>query len=277
MKFLQAYAHAGVPVQMITPQNEPSNGVHGTSYPGLTLPETQMAAFIAKNLAPAIRAAGLPVKIYGGDLSWNAESYEARLLASAAGPALAGIASHCYGGAPTAMTVMHNLAPTLDQIATECSSELAQIERPEYLISSLRNWASLVTVWNLALDLRQGPKVKLNGCHGCYGVAKVLPSSRTWKVGSEYYQLGQVSKFVQPGADRISSRNFVAYGVNGRKLTITGDLDDVAFLNPDGSRVLIAYNHATKPTDFGVAWHGRAFKYRLAPRAMVTFKWTRRA
>jgi hypothetical protein len=89
-----------------------------------------------------------------------------------------------------------------------------------------------------------------------------------------YYQLGQVSAFVQPGASRIDSPSFVSYGVNGSNVeTVSAGLDDVAFVNPDGSKVLVAYNNSTAPISFAVSSDGRYFSYTIPPQAMTTFTW----
>ena len=52
----------------------------------------------------------------------------------------------------------------------------------------------------------------------------------------EYYILGHVSKFVDPGAYRAESTN---YG--------DGQPENVAFLNPDGSMALIVHSTAAMP------------------------------
>jgi glucosylceramidase len=53
----------------------------------------------------------------------------------------------------------------------------------------------------------------------------------------------------------------------------TPGLDDVAFKNPDGSKVLLAYNNSPRPIRFAVAWKGRVFRYTLGGGATVTFVW----
>ena len=60
-------------------------------------------------------------------------------------------------------------------------------------------------------------------------------------------------------------------GVN----VVTPGLDDVAFRNPDGSLVLVAYDNASVPVRFAVRWRGRALVYGLTPGAMVTLVWNR--
>jgi glucosylceramidase len=56
---------------------------------------------------------------------------------------------------------------------------------------------------------------------------------------------------------------------------ITPGLDDVAFRNPDGSLVLVAYNNSTSAIRFAVDWRARALRYELPARAMVTLVWNR--
>jgi glucosylceramidase len=61
VKFLTAYAVRGVPVSAVAPQNEPGQS---TLYPGLNLSTANQATFVSEFLAPALRAAKLPVRIY---------------------------------------------------------------------------------------------------------------------------------------------------------------------------------------------------------------------
>ncbi len=277
VRFIQDYAAQGVKVDDIVPQNEPrSPGGSGTPYPGLTLPESDEATFISQNLAPALAAAGLSPRLYGNDLSWDKFSaYAQPLAASAAGPDLTGIAWHCYAGNPSVMTQLHTLYPGLDQIIDECSPEIRNFGAAEFLISVLRNWATAAAVWNVALDPQGGPKQSDNGCPGCIGLVTVNEQSQSYSFNTEYYQLGQVSAFVQPGAVRIDSPNFVAYSTNKSNiLAVSSGLDDVTFLNPDGSKVLIAYDNSTSPISFAVQDGAESFTYTIPPGAMTTFTWS---
>jgi O-glycosyl hydrolase len=274
VKFLTAYRSYGIAIDAITPQNEPSSGQVGTAYPGLTLPEPNEDDFVAHNLEPALERAGLTTKIYGSDLSWDSTSYATSLVAGAAADDLSGIAWHCYFGSPTAMSQLHQSAPGLDQMVSECSPEIRAFGTPEFLISSLRNWASAVSVWSAALDPNGGPIQPGNDCPGCRGPVTINEQAQAVSFRPEYFQLGQVSAFVQPGAWRIDSPNFVDYAVNGSNVeTISAGLDDVAFLNPDGSKVLVAYNNSGAPTTFAVQSGDIFFTCTMPPRAMTTFTW----
>jgi glucosylceramidase len=191
---------------------------------------------------------------------------------------LSGIAWHCYSGKPSIMTAIHRAAPGLDQIVSECSTGIAPGPTSELLIAALRNWASGVILWNLALNRQGGPVEPPNpGCGGCTGVLTVDQRHHTETYNADYYQLGQLSRFVRPGARRIGSSNFVSYNatfLNHGPNYATDGLDDVAFQNPDGSKVLLAYNTAQHSLRFAVSWHGRAFLYSLPAHATVTFAWS---
>jgi glucosylceramidase len=273
VKFIQAYQSQGIPIAAITPANEPTVS---TPYPGLNLPEANEAQFIAQNLQPALSAAGLHPKIYGNDLSWDQYSGYASPLASDANasPDLAGIAWHCYFGNPTKMTQLQQQASRLDQIVDECSPEIRGFGTPEYLISTLRNWASVVSIWSIALDPNGNPIQTPNHCGGCRGAVSIDQTTGAVTFLPEYYQLGQVSAFVQPGATRIDSTTFVTYTTNTSNIeTVSSGLDDVAFLNPDGSKVLIAYNNSSAPITFAAGSNGSYFTYTIPAQAMTTFRW----
>ena len=77
----------------------------------------------------------------------------------------------------------------------------------------------------------------------------------------EYYALGHASRFVAQGAQRIASTSR-AQGI-----------DTVAFVNPDGTRVLIAFNAGAAPAPATIESEGRRFAYTIAPQAAVTFRW----
>jgi len=85
------------------------------------------------------------------------------------------------------------------------------------------------------------------------GLVTIDERTHTVSIGRDYYQLGQVTTFLQKGAWRIGSNSFVTYYQHSSTdYGVTAGLDDVAFLNPDGSRVLIAYNNSTAVVRFAV-------------------------
>lgn len=294
-RFIQGYARLGIPISEIAPQNEPTNP---TRYPGLDLDSGGEAQLITFFLRQALHRAGLHIPIYGGDVGWdtqaarnnsvinghavelqNGRDYVNSLISRAGTKVLSGISWHCYFGSPDVMTDLHRMAPRLDQIVDECSPGIMPFSIPELMIASLRNWASTVALWNLALDPRGGPVQPPNrGCPSCTGVLTVDERTGAVRFNAAYFQLGQLSSFMQPGAVRLKSEHFVSYNYAGRGIDVAGQgLDDVALGNPDGSKVLLVNNNSRSPIRFAVGWHGLSFSYSLEPQATVTFVWDRPA
>jgi glucosylceramidase len=270
VKFLQAYQAAGVPVSLITPQNEPEYSP--SNYPGSTFTAAQESSFIANNLGPAIAASGLSTKILGYDHNWNDTTFPETILGTAASAQYtAGTAWHCYAGDPSAQTTVHDAYPDKDTYFTECSGTQASNPADTFadsldwqtenlIIGATRNWAKSVVTWNMALDPSGGPSMN---CTDCTGVVTVDNTNDTATYNAEYYVLGQASKFVKPGAVRIDSNTFGSGGV-----------EDVAFQNTDGSSALIVLNSDTSAAQtFNVSENGQAFTYTLPAGAVATFTW----
>jgi len=268
-RFIQAYAHAGVPVSAITPGNELG---WTTEYPGMALDNAP--GFITGQLLPALRAAGLPTRVY--DLDGSGFSSETQYLAAHPSyrAAIAGTAVHCYAGLEQ-MSQLHAANPGGSLIESECSPGIVNYPTPEIAIASLRNWARAVELWNLALDPHGGPKQHAPGCARCSGLVTINERTHHAALNANYYQLGQVSKFVRRGAVRIASDRWVSDYASNTTINygVTPGLDNVALRNPDGSKVLIAYNNSPHPIRFQVAWHGQAFIYTLGAHGTVTFTW----
>ncbi len=273
--FVRAYRQQGVQVRGIGVEDEPGEP---NPYPGMEMSTAQEADLVAHYIRPALRSAGLSVDTFGWDLSWGPPKAVAPLIGDARSGTLGGLAWHCYAGTPQFMSGVHTAVPRALQIVDECSTGSNDVfATSELLISSIRNWASAVALWNLALDPQGGPALSLGyGCQGCTGVVSVDPQTGQYTLSRDYYELAQFTHFIQPGAVRISSAHFVSYRVGGpghfQTITSSG-LDDVAFLDPDGTRVVFAYNTATTPITFAIRWHASSFTYRIPPQATATFRW----
>jgi len=264
--FIRAYANAGAPITAITPENEAHTA---TMYPGMDLDED---GFITRSLVPALRAAGLGTEVYGLDGSGLAYA-EGMLSDPTVRDDIAGIAWHCYAGLEQ-MSQLQALDPPASMVMSECSPGVTAYPTAETAIVSLRNDARAVDLWNLALDPSGGPKQPVPGCTACSGLVTVHEQSATASLNLNYYQLGNVSEFVHRGARRISSDRPVSDFANpDGSYGVTPGLDDVAVENPDGSKVLIAYDNSTQPVRFQVGWRGRAFSYTLAAGDTATFVW----
>jgi len=292
VKFVQAYRANGVNVDTITVQNEPQNRTPA-GYPGTDMPSWQEEKVIAQ-LGPMLRMAGLKTKILAYDHNWSehpndiastppdeladVNDYPQQVLSSSVAKYVYGVAYHCYYGDPSAMTALHKQFPKTHIYFTECSgsesanpantfSDTLKWHARNLIIGNTRNWAETVINWNLALDPNNGPHN--GGCGTCTGVVTVAPDGSV-TYNAEYYTLGHLARFVQPGAVRIASTSFGTTGWNGQVM-------DVAFRNPDGSTVLVAHNENDNPSTFAVSEGGQTFTYTLPGGALATFVWHGRA
>jgi glucosylceramidase len=288
LKFIEAYRASGVTVNAITVQNEPQNRTP-SGYPGTDMPSWQESAVI-EDLGPMLQAAHLKTQIFAYDHNWqehpndvastppdetgDTNDYPQKVLDSPAAKWISGVAFHCYYGDPSAMTTFHNQYPKLKIFMDECSgsqstdpadtfSDTLKWQSRNLEIGSTRNWSSTVINWNLALNPAGGPHV--GGCGTCTGIVTIGPGD-TVTPDAEYYALGQLSRFVQPGAVRIASTSFGTTGWNGEVM-------DVAFRNPDGSTVLVAHNENDNAQAFAVQEGGQRFTYTLPGDSLATFVW----
>ena len=266
VKFVKAYEQAGVPIFAVTMQNEPLNSE--ADYPSLLMSSSEQAEFLGSALGPAFRAAGLRTKIFIFDHNWDLTRYPIEILADTKAAAYAsGIAIHCYGGNAAAQSELHERFPNLPIWMTECSGGSWQQgnlldEQVRLIIDSMRNWSRSVILWHLALDQNHEPH--LGGCKNCRGVitVKVDDTGAEAIPTVDFTALAHVSKFVRPGARRIDSNTFGP-----------GSLEDVAFLNPDGSLVLLVLNSGSKAVTFNLGWEKKFAVFTLPGNAAATLLW----
>lgn len=270
-KWIQAYQAAGVSIDQVSPINEPWY-CPGT-YPGMAWWASGEADWIHNYLAPTLAAAGLSPKILGFDHNFASASFALDLLNSEASGDLGGMAWHCYdyNGDPAYMTKAYHADPSKEVYETECSSDtyptdIIRFSTAEMTLYSAQNYAKGVALWNPALDSNNGPH--LGGCGICVPLVTIDTTvdgagnvtSASVRKQNNFYQFGQIAKFVKPGATRIDS-TVNAHGI------VTG-----AFKNPNGEEVLVATNTNSGDTTFTVTWNRQgSFSYTLPSRATVTF------
>lgn len=99
------------------------------------------------------------------------------------------------------------------------------------VLGSIQNWSRTVFTWNMTSDANFGPTTSPDVCDDCQGAVTVNNGNYSKKVA--YYIIGQVSKFVDPGARVITTS-----GSNNNDYKFKA-----AFANPDGTKVLIFWNN----------------------------------
>lgn len=260
VKWVKAYQSNGVPIWGLTPQNEPL--YCPTNYPGSSWDPASEANWVHNYLVPDLRNNGLSPTLLGFDHNMDALYFPQQLDTSQAAGDFSGMAWHCYdnNSEPTMIAAIHNQYGG-DQYETECSSNTSPTDIIPYTTVSaalltIQNWAKGFVMWNVALDPNNGPH--LGGCTSCVPIVTINGSSYT--LDNNYYQLGQLSKFVPVGATHISS-TVDAHGI------ITA-----AFKNPNGQEELVATNPTSAAITFETTWNGQgSFSYTLPSEATVTF------
>jgi glucosylceramidase len=244
------------------------------SYPGMCMAadptatdctgsQTDQATALFTYVLPALSNAGLTTKVLVYDHNWDRPDYPQDVLMNQNLSQIAGVAWHGYGGTPGAMTTIQNMFPNVGTYETEHSGFVTNSDQSrldfEEITQCMRNWARAYVKWSLALDQNQGPHS--GGCSTCTGIVTVSNPSGNITYGTEFYTMGQFSKYVLPGANRVYSSN--ALGI------VTA-----AFVNPDNSSVLVAFNDSSQNQLFEVQWGTQSFTYTLPALAAATFTWS---
>jgi glucosylceramidase len=234
LKFLEAYAAEGVPVQAVTTQNEVDTDQDGRM-PACIWPQEYEIQFVRDHLGPLFESRGLPVKIWILDHNYNLwgraactlEDEKLRKYANA-------VAWHGYVGTPDMMSRLHDLYPQAEMHWTEGGPDYID---PGYqtdwckwggtFSAILRNWCRSITAWNLALDERGRPNL---GPFSCGGVVTVDSGTKQVTRSGQYWALAHYSRAIRRGARRFDSQSEAK------------DLEHVALENPDGQQVLVVTN-----------------------------------
>lgn len=104
------------------------------------------------------------------------------------------------------------------------------------IIHDLNNGITAWTDWNILLDQHGGPNHASNFCY-----APMIANVNTGELfyTNEYYYIGQFSKFIRPGARRVSASSNRAF------------LQTTSFINANGKLVVVVLNR----TDNAIPYH----------------------
>jgi glucosylceramidase len=264
VKYVKAMAALGINIYAVTPQNEPLNP---NNNPAMTMQSNEEANFIKNNLGPQFSANGISTKIIAYDHNCDQPGYPEAILGDAgANPYVDGSAFHLYGGDISALTTVHNAYPNKNVYFTEqfiggpgnFGGDL-DWHVNNLIIGAPRNWSRVVLEWNLAADPNYNPHTA-GGCSTCLGAVTI--SGNNYTRNTAYYTVAHASEFVKAGAVRISSNTFPS------------SIQNVAFRNPDGTKVVVALNTASSTQSFKIKWGSESFTYSLPAGAVATFTWT---
>lgn len=279
VKFIEAYRAEGIPIHAVTVQNEPGvnkrDDVLSWWYPScqwslvededtwwpvnreiMGLPERD---FIRDHLGPAFEESGIETEIWCFDHNFNNLWYPRNILSDpAAAKYVDGTAFHPYVGQPSAMAQFKEEFPDKPVYLTEGST--FGLRGAARIIEFLRNGASSYNAWVIMTDTQGEPN---NGPFEATTTCITLDENTLEvRYNFDYYMYGHFMKFIQRGAVRIDSSAREPGGAH------------IAFLNPDGARVVVVTNPAREEESIAIAVGDNAFAFDLPAESIATFRWS---
>ncbi|KAK3243475.1 hypothetical protein CYMTET_46872 [Cymbomonas tetramitiformis] len=267
MKVLQLYAAQGISFYRLILQQRPYEE-------NQDVPQMQMSADSQVRLASLLFERGIDafdLKIIAHDGDWD-KIDEAVGIMKGAGKAIAGVAFQCQGGDIRLQDELHTNFTDKEFHVSKCSgfgeanftNNFAWAM--DYLyISGPRNWASSVMHYNLMLDEDSGPHQ--GGCGWCRGALTLVKEDSGYSIvkNEEYWGIHLMSKWLRPGARRVSTEVLFRYDDNVC-------VDAISFRNVDGSTVMVAANQCEASQWFAVQRATDYFDFDL-PVGYSLFYW----
>jgi len=261
VKYVQEMAARGIPIDAITPQNEPLNPKNNPSME--MLPEEQRD-FVKNYLGPAFTAADIKTKIIVYDHNADRIDYPLTVLNDPeAKKYVSGSAFHLYGGEIDSLSLVKQAHPDRDIYFTEqYTASTGKFEGDlswhikNVIIGASRNWCRTVLEWNLANSPEFGPFTP-GGCTTCKGALSIGEKINR---NVSYYIIAHASKFIPPGSVRIQS-------------DMSGNLYNVAFLTPDGRIVMIVLNDSDTAQKFSIRYNYGIAVTSLYAHSVATYVW----
>jgi len=271
VKFIKTYESQGIPVWGLTVQNEP---MAKQTWESCIYTAEDERDFIKNYLGPTLAKTGLSNKKL---ICWdhNRDLIYQRVSTIMSDPQAAkyiwGIGFHWYEtwtGSAMQFDNLHRVAesfPSKSLVFTEGCAESFKENRIHEWVLGERYGTSMVndfnsgtvawTDWNILLDEKGGPNHVGNFCF-----APVHADTKTGKLiyTNSYYYIGQFSKFIRPGAQRIISSS------NRDKLQTT------AFINSNGNVSVVVLNTTDEKISYHLWINGEAAETTSLLHSIVT-------
>ena len=266
VKFIQAYESQGVPIWGLTVQNEP---LARQTWESCIYTAEEERDFVKTYLGPALKKAGLGSKkivIWDHNRSLMFPRAAVALDDPESARYIWGVGFHWYMGDNFEnVKRVAEAYPQTHLLFTEgCHGpyDTARLNDWQWgelyaksMIHDFNNGAEGWTDWNVLLDERGGPNHVGNFCF-----APVHGDTRTGKVSymNSFYYIGHFSKFVRPGARRITASSTL------------DTLLSTAFLNRDGSVAVVVMNLGDRAQPFGLWTGGKAAETSCPAHSILT-------
>ena len=269
VKFIQAYEAEGIPVWGLTIQNEP---MAVQRWESCIYTAEEERDFLKNYLGPTLKKEGL------GDKNIVVWDHNRDLITDRANTIFEdpeaskyawGIGFHWYetwtGGLPKYDNLknINESFPSKNMLFTEGCQEGFDTEKLDYWPNAERYGNSMIndfnsgvvgwTDWNILLDERGGPNHVENFCF-----APVHANTKTGELiyTPTYYYIGHFSKFIKPGALRVSTS------------TSRSTLESTSFKNKDGQLITVVMNTTDSKIAYKLIVGNSESVLEIEPRAM---------
>lgn len=256
VKYVSAYLKEGIPVTMMTMQNE---SIAATNWDSCVWTAKEQKKFLIENLYPEFKKAGLLDKV--GIFIWDHNKermleWSLDLIDEETRSMIVGIAFHWYSGDHfEAVQMTHELFPEKTLMLSECcvlhKPGLSSFFEEKYgypkkktsfhaeeddarayahdIIGNLNAGMNRWIDWNFCVDENGGPRHVAGG----FGAGTVVKDGNYVHNMTHYY-IGQFTRYIKPGAKRIG------FSRCDDKVELT------AVENQDGSVVMVLLNRGAE-------------------------------
>lgn len=270
VKFVKAYEREGIPIWGVSIQNEP---MATQKWESCIFSAEEERDFLKNHLGPTLKKQLADKKIIVWDHNRDLIYQRARTILTdpKAAQYVWGVGYHWYepwsGGEPMFDNVklVREAFPDKHLIFTEGCADSFKFERlsdwklgemyGRSMINDFNSGTVGWTDWNVLLDETGGPNHVQNFCF-----APVHADTRTGELiyTNSYYYIGHFSKFIQPGAKRITSS------------PSRSPLLSTAFLNPDGKVAAVVMNRTEQKISYFLWMDGQAAEVESLPHSIQT-------
>jgi len=269
VKFIKAYEKEGIPIWGLTIQNEP---MAVQRWESCIYTADEERDFLKNYLGPTLEKAGLGDKnIVVWDHNRDLISERANIIFEdpEAAKYAWGIGFHWYetwtGGLPKYDNLknINESYPSKNILFTEGCQEAFDTEKLQFWPNAERYGDSMIndfnsgvvgwTDWNILLDEKGGPNHVQNFCF-----APIHANTKTGELifTPTYYYIGHFSKFIKPGAVRVSTT------------TSRSTIESTSFKNKNGKIVTVVMNKSDAKIAYKLVVGDRETLLEIAPRAI---------
>lgn len=255
-KFAQAYKKEGINLKAINVQNEIVYSPHWSS---CTWRAEDLSYFIRSFLGPQFKKDSLSTEIWLGTVNGPDPNYMRTVLNDKdAAKYISGVG--VQWDAKKAIPLITKEYPQYRYMQTEseCGNGEKNWKSAEYTWSLINHYlnsgVNSYMYWNMVLD----PSGKSTWDWVQNMLISVNKTTKEVVYYPEYYIMKHLSHFVLPGAYRLKT---------------SGGKDHLAFINPDGTTVLILVNTAETDKKFTVAVADKTIEMTVKAKSFNTLSW----